>query len=371
MTHVRLSGVIKLTRERARQIAVTAQLLDTTRPRNVLDTVKRLGFLQIDPTAVTARTEHLVLWARLGNNFKPAHLSAEIEKKRTLFEHRAFIYPTADYPLYRASMDALPAGDTGPSRNGKWFAANPRFRKFVVSELKNRGPLRSRDIEDRADVPYPSSGWNAERNVSMMLELLWARGEIAITRREGGQRLWDLGANVYPAGTSAVPLEEAKRILAKRRLHALGIVRPKFGGGVGKPAQVEGVRGEWVVDPSLLDRPFEGRTAIVSPFDRIVYDRERALALFDFDYKLEIYVPRASRRWGYYVLPILHGDRFVARIDAVADRKSSVLQIPAFHIEPHATKDDEAAARAEIDELAAWLNLPQVRIAKTIRPKKR
>jgi len=363
--------VIKLTRERARQIAVTAQLLDAQRPRNVVDTVKRLGFLQIDPTAVVARTEHLVLWSRLGSKFKATHLSTEIEKKRTLFEHRAFIYPTADYPLYRASMVALPAGDTGPSRNRDWFAANQRFRKFVLSELDKRGPLRSRDIEDRADVTYPSSGWNAARNVSMMLELLWARGEVAITRREAGQRLWDLAANVYPAGVAAMPLQEAKRILAKRRLRALGIVRPKFGGGAGKPAVVEGVRGDWVVDPSLIGRPFEGRVAIVSPFDRIVYDRERALALFGFDYKLEIYVPRADRRWGYYVLPILNGDRFVARIDAIADRKSDVLQIPTLHIEPHATKTDEAAARAEIDELAAWLNLSKVRIAKTMRPKKR
>jgi uncharacterized protein YcaQ len=307
-----------------------------------------------------ARTEHLVLWSRLGRGFRREELARLLFEERSLFEHRAFIYPVADHPLLRHRMAMSPHA-------AAWVAANAGFRAYVLAELERRGPLRSRDLEDRAAVPWRSSGWTDGRNVSQLLEFLWAGGEIAVADRMGSERVWDLAARVLPVDAPPVPEDEARRTVAERRLRALGIARPARAGdvGVAVEVEVEGVPGPWVAAPDLLDRPFAGRTAILSPFDRLVYDRDRALALFGFDFRLEIYVPVAKRRWGYYVLPILRGDRLVARADAKADRRAGVLRVPALHVEPAAGADDVDAARAELRELAEWLELGEVVIERT------
>jgi uncharacterized protein len=128
-------------------------------------------------------------------------------------------------------------------------------------------------------------------------------------------------------------------------------------GEVGEPAEIEGVKGEWRVDPSYLGQPFTGRTALLSPFDRLVHDRKRMVEIFEFDYQLEIYKPAAKRRWGYYALPVLHGDRLVGKVDATADRKAGVLRVDAIHEDVPFTKPMTAAVRREIDDLAHWLDL--------------
>jgi uncharacterized protein YcaQ len=137
-------------------------------------------------------------------------------------------------------------------------------------------------------------------------------------------------------------------------------VEPTVVGEVGEPAIVEGVKSEWRVDPSLLDRPFTGRTALLSPFDRLVHDRKRALELFDFDYQLEMYKPAAQRRWGYYALPVLHRDRLIGKVDAAADRKAGVLRVDAIHQDEPFTKTAAAAVRRELKDLARWLELDLV-----------
>ena len=192
-----------------------------------------------------------------------------------------------------------------------------------------------------------------------------SRGEVAIAGRRGADRLWDLADRVYP-DDPVVPADEARRIRNERRLRALGIARargpecpvePQDVGEVGEPAVVEGVKGTWRVDPSLLGQPFSGRAALLSPFDRLIHDRKRMLELFEFDYQLEMYKPAAKRRWGYFALPILYGDRLVGKLDATADRKAGVLRVDAIHEDVPFTKTMTAAVHREIKDLARWLSL--------------
>jgi uncharacterized protein len=349
----------------ARRIAVRAQLLDAPRPTDLLTLVHRLTLLQLDPTAAVAPSADLVAWSRLGSSYQPAQLQQALERDRTLFEHNAVVRPMSDLRLFLAEMATWPSRE----RSRDWLRANDRFRRDILDRLGASGPLLSRDIPDTSVVPWPSTGWTNDRNVTLMLEFLMLRGEVAIAGRLGRQRLWDLAGRVYPADTPIVPVDEARRIRAQRRLRSLGIARantaavpvePVDVGDAGEPAIVEGVRGTWRVDPEALRQPFEGRTALLSPFDRLVYDRARARDLFDFEYVLEMYKPKAQRRWGFFALPVLYHDRLVGKVDAAADRQSSRLRVHAIHQDIRFTRAITAAVHAELEALASWLGLESV-----------
>ena len=358
----------ELSRVAARRIAVRAQLLDNPRPTDLLDVVRRLTLLDIEPTAAVAPSADLVLWSRLGGGYEPDELQVLLEN-RILLELRGVIRPSEDIALYRADMAEWKRGDrlTGwrKSRND-WVMANDDCRRDIRRRLAADGPSLTRDLPDTCVSPWQSTGWTNNRNVSQMLELMVSRGEVAVAGRRGGQRLWDLAERVYPNDPIA-PAEEARRTRDELRLRSLGIARPRRTetpmdvGQVGEPAVVEGVKGEWRVDPVYLDdATFHGRTALLSPIDRLVYDRTRLLELFDFDYQLEMYKPVAKRRWGYFALPILHGDRFVGKLDATADRKAGVFRVSAVHHDVPFTKSMSAAVDQEIDDLAEWLHLERM-----------
>ena len=348
----------ELTRAEAQRIAVRAQLLDG-RATDVLDTVERLGFLQMDPTAAVARTEHLVLWSRLGD-YDRDELARLLWEERALFEWRAFIYPLRDLPLWRSRMKRF-AVDSRWAPVQAWLEANDEFRRYVLRELKARGPLVSRELEDRAVVPWRSTGWTNSRNVSQMLEFLWARGEVATVGRRGQQRVWDVASRWYPRVTP-LPAEKADAELAERTLRSQGLART----GPGEPVTVKGVPGEWVVHPNLLgrDAPMQKRTTLLSPFDRLIYDRERTWDLWGFRYRLEMYVPREKREYGYYVLPILRGHELIGRIDPQFDRKERVLRVNEVYAEPHARANAWPDVRRAIDALAAWLEAERVELGR-------
>jgi len=341
---------------------VRAQLLDAPRPKDLLEVVQRLTLLQVDPTAAIAPNADLVVWSRLGSSYRPEQLKQALEVDRSLFEFNALIRPMSDLGLFLAAA----GGRRGQGRVQAWIRDNDRCRRDILKLLKRSGPLASRDIPDTCAVPWASSGWTNDRNVTQMLEFLQARGQVAIAGRAGRERLWDLPERVYPADVAIPSVEEAERIKNERRLTGLGIARaqgrampmePIHVGEAGEPAVVEGVKGEWRVDPAYLDDGFRGRTALLSPFDRLIHDRGRTEELFEFEYTLEMYKPAAKRRWGYFALPILHGDRLVGKLDAAADRKASVLRVNAIHEDVSFSPAMAKAVRREIDGLARWLGL--------------
>jgi hypothetical protein len=359
--------VHQLSRTEARRIAVRAQLLDGNRPDDLLDLLRRLTLLQSDATDAVAPSADLVAWSRLGSGYRPAELTEGL-RDGTFIELRGMIRPGEDIALYRAEMAQWPGSGEVPGwrqAQDDWVKVNDDFRQDVLDRLDHEGPLTSRELPDTCLVPWTSSGWNNHRNVSMMIEFLEQRGEVAVAGRRGRDRLWDLASRVYP-DNAAVPLAEALRIRSERRLRSLGIVRARAAetqvepldvGEVGEPAVIEGIRGRWRVDPEFLGQPLRGRAALLSPLDRLVFDRKRMVELFEFDYQLEMYKPAAKRRWGYYALPILYGDRLVGKLDATAHRNAGVLRVDAIHQDVPFSKTMAAAVRREITELARWLRL--------------
>jgi uncharacterized protein YcaQ len=293
--------------ERARRIAVRAQGLDGRR-RDVLETVRRLGFLQLDPISVVASPQHLVLWSRMGP-FDPAELDRLLWEERQLVEWDAFLYPIEDLPILKAFMRRRDRPHD--RRLVAYLKEHAAFRRYILKELRERGPLLSREIEDAPGHRREDHRWWGQRKMGLMLEIMAARGDVAVVGRRGKQRLWDLAERWYPE-TETLPLAKARRLSEEKRFRALGV-------------KLE--RGRLLPHPEAEDGPVPERVTFLSPFDGLVKNRDRAEMLWNFRYRLEMYVPAAKREYGYYVLPILSGDRLVGRIEPVFDRREKVLRV--------------------------------------------
>jgi uncharacterized protein YcaQ len=325
---------VEVTREDARRIAVRAQLLDGSAD-GVLDTVRRLGFLQIDPISSVAPPQYLVLWSRLG-----PYDRAELDRllvQRKLYEWNAFIWPREDLPLIRAQMRER----WRPTMRDQWamefLKEQSALRRYVLRELKRRGPLPSRELAHTdARFHERTVWWGTRAQLMWMLELLHQRGFIAVAGRNGTHRLWDLAERVYPKDET-VPAAAARQAREEKRFRSLGV-------------KLE--RGRLLAHPEADARPVANAVTFLSPFDRLVHDRKRAEALWGFHYRLEMYVPKAKREYGYYVLPILRGDEIVGRIEPVFDRKTGVLRVNGVWWEPG---KKEVSLDKPLRSLAAFL----------------
>ena len=358
-----------LSRRDARRLAVRAQLLDAPRPTDLLDTLRRLTLVQFDLTAHVAPSADLVLWSRLGRSYSPSDLDDLIESGEVV-ELGGMLRPAEDVALFRAEMEAWP----GPEPLRDWqvenrrVAATPTGRATTTSSSGCAPTARcpASELPDSCVVPWRSSGWNDDRNVRMLLAVLEARGEVAVAAREGRVRLWDLAERVFP-DTAAVPLERgparARPPQAASPRHRAGQGRssipsePNDVGDAGEPAVVDGVRGTWRVDPDQLGQPFRGRAALLSPLDRLVLDRRRLAELLGSDYQLEMYKPAAQRRWGYWAMPVLHGDRLVGKLDATTDLAAGVLRVNALHWDVEPSRSMTDAVHREVRALASWLEV--------------
>jgi hypothetical protein len=388
----------------ARRLALVTQHLagppHPTTAAGLLDLVKALGCLQLDPISVVARSHLLVLFSRLGA-YDPAGLDALLWGERSLFEywaHCASIVPTADYPYHRPMMERYGTGDSAYARRlMAWVTENDGLRRQILERLEREGPLGSKHFEAESVSGWASTGWTAGRNVSRMLDYLWIKGEIMVAGRAGLQKQWDLAERCLPAWTprAGLPERELVRRAAQRSLRALGVARPRHieqhfirgrypglkaalaelaAEGLILPVAVrDEAGGAWpgpwyvhVADLALLDRlaagEWEPRTTLLSPFDNLICDRQRAAQLFGFDFRIEIYVPKERRRYGYYVLPILHGDRLIGRLDAAMDRARQRLAVNALHREPEAPADAETvrAVTGAIEALAGFLGAREI-----------
>ena len=375
---------LRLSRVEARRLAILGQGLAGPRAGGVVEVAELLGRIQVDPTAVVDRAERLALWSRVGAYDREELRVALEEPPRRLFEYVGFLLPVDHLPLHRPVMERFPREDyTRGQYTAEWLRDNASFRAYILDELRRRGPLLSRDFDDRAEVPWQTGGWNDGKNTGRMLELLWRVGDIAVTRRQGSQRVWDLFEHVLPdANMERMPDEVVAIELMDRQLRASGFVRPGWGtaldyslparevgedsrrtDGVAIPVSIDGMAGEWLAHAEALEAlkaPWEPRTTLLSPFDPLISDRERTEGLFDFRFHLEIYKPAAQREFGYYVLPILDGDRFVGRVDPVFDRKQKVLRLNAVYAEADASAESAPRVATAIGHLAAWLGASSI-----------
>lgn len=389
--------MLELSLDDARALHLAAQGL-ARRPRrrarksDVLETIRQMGVLQIDTIHVVARSPYLVLWSRLGA-YEPRWLD-ELLAEGKLFEywaHEACFLPIEDYPLFRHRMLA-PRG-MGWKYPEDWVEANRDVLERVLAHVREHGAVRSADFERRDDA----GGWWGWKPEKRALESLFTSGALMVARRERFQRVYDLRERVLPTWDDAMlpDPEEAARTLALRAVRALGVTPARWVAdyyrtarretirrvealardGAILPVRVEGADEPWFVHPDRRELAEEAAagairptlTTLLSPFDPVVWDRERALALFDFDYRLECYTPAPKRKYGYFVLPILHRGRLVGRLDAKAHRSDGVFEIKTLYLEPRVRPTPRLAAdlARAFRDAAEWHGTPTVRITKT------
>jgi uncharacterized protein len=390
------AGARQLSRRQARRVALAAQGFCDRRPlrpdaRALSRVVGRTSLFQIDSVNVVTRAHYMPLFSRLGPYDQGVLERAFARRPRRLFEywaHEASLVPVGLQPALRFRMARAHRQAWGWMR--RVAAEQPELVRFVRDEVEARGPVTARDVED--DVPRSKQhwGWNWS-DAKRALEWLFWCGEVTSARRNGAfERVYDLPERVLPPEVVAAPTPddgEAHRILVEAAARAHGVatepclrdyfrltpqetrtaVTELVEEGRLLPARVQGwSRPAYLHHHARLPRRVSAR-ALLSPFDPLVFERTRTERLFDFRYRIEIYVPAGKRVHGYYVLPFLLGDRLVARVDLKADRRADggagVLRVHAAFAEPDAPPETAAELAAELGSLAGWLGLSDIDVA--------
>lgn len=404
-----MPATLHLTQQDVRRLAIARQHLiaapipgDTPR-QQMLNLIRDLGCLQLDPISVVERSHILVLWSRLGR-FDEAEFNALAYEDKQLFDyfaHAASYVLMEDYPLYRWEMQR-PWMDTATSQYAEqyrqWHAAmealDPPMSEQIRTHLRTHGPALSRDIPD-ATERIVGHRWFSGKNLNRMIERMWSDGELMVAGRVGGHRLWDLTEHHLPAWAPRDDLSDWELTLrtAPRAIRALGaatitqikwhftrhrypeltaVLKHLVAEGVLLKATVDGQKDPYylhVEDAARLDDlrgpGWQPQTVLLSPFDNLICDRARTEALWNFFFRIEIYVPASKRTHGYYVLPILHGDALIGRVSLRMDRKTRTLHAEAVYAEPTAPGDPETitAIRTTLQNLATFLAADNLNIA--------
>ncbi len=355
---------------------------------DVLAAIRRMKTLQIDTIHVVARSPYLVLWSRLGM-YEPCWLT-DLLAERAIVEywaHEACFLPIDDYPIYRALMLAGQTRRDAYAR--RWLQEHPSIAAMLLDHIRHNGPVRSADFV-RADGGR--GGWWNWKVEKMALEMLFIVGDLMIARRENFQRIYDLRERVLPAWDDArTPgIDAAQRALTLAAVQALGAAPVRWladyfrtgkaettriatrlaAEGALVTATVRGWREPVYLHPDnvlLAEAAADGAlqstvTTLLSPFDPVVWDRQRALELFGFDYRIECYTPAAKRRYGYFTLPILHRGALVGRLDPKAHRKEGIFEVKALYLEPGVAPNEELATSlaGALRACAAWHGAPEV-----------
>jgi uncharacterized protein len=390
----------ELSLDEARRIALAAQGFDRARPSGTVTTqhlrraIHQLGLLQLDFVNVLVPAHYQVLFSRLGpyNRSRLDHLVYTRREFTEQWAHEASIVPVETWPLLRHRMEKHRVRPWGFE---KFMAQNPAYVERVLEEVRARGPIGAGDLPDADGVPRriqeaisfqdSSEAWLGTVPRAT-LEAHFGRGALAIAvRRPDFSRLYDLAERVIPLEhhSRTIGLEDAQRQLLRQaaRSHGIGtaadladyyrmpvrVARDRLAelieAGELRQVRVEGWREPAYLHPEAKLPPRIEAASLLSPFDPVVWYRPRTERLFHFEYRLEIYVPREKRRWGYYVLPFLLGDRLVARVDLKADRPARRLQVLAAYLEPNANSTAVAEALTqELQSWAAWLDLDSVAV---------
>jgi uncharacterized protein len=388
-------GPVEFSVETVRELLLAAQGLGSVPERATKDDVRgiirRMGVLQIDSISVVARSPYLVLWSRLGS-YEPRWLD-ELLAEGALFEywsHAACFIPIEDYGLYRRLMIE------GGEKTRSWMQAHHEEIEHVMERVSENGPVRAAEF---ARTDGKAGGWWEWKPEKRALEHLFAAGELMISRRENFHRVYDLRervlANALPDWEDALaPNEqEVRRALALKTVRALGVALARWVPDYFRTPKkgVSGLLEELADEGSLLRARIEDEpaylhpdnaglaeeiisgglrssvTTLLSPFDPVVWDRARALELFGFEYKIEVYTPAARRRYGYYSLPILHSGSLVGRLDAKAHRKQGIFEVKSIHLEPDTLVNDDLVSELAyaLRDCAGWHGTPEVLVRRS------